>query len=264
MAMKKAITRLVLIFALGYCASGCFWDLPPSPHGFTIKTTFTSPPSPTQSSVSNPDPNVQVIGNFKGFECLLDHCGSVQSFDITTGSDGKNHNSDWAAPGTWDFTRNGGHAGCGVRTFLNRAISCGQTATLDCSIIPVFAMSPDMIEINAPPATAALLGQGLSTTYGMPTIEFYDEYGSYYQQTTASSVSADGTWLQTNVPSLSGLYSGVYTMVIVNATPDGSRDVVGTASVWVYGNYPPPPDPDPDPCLNPIGNVPPECEPILY
>jgi hypothetical protein len=127
-------------------------------------------------------------------------------------------------------------------------------------------MSPDVIDINAPPATAALLGQGLSTTYGMPTIEFYDEYGSYYQQTTASSVSADGTWLETSVPSLSGLYSGVYTMVIVNASPDGSRDVVGTASVWVYGNtYSPPPDPDPDPCNPQNGNLPPpECEPILY
>jgi len=97
----------------------------------------------------------------------------------------------------------------------------------------------------------------------MPTIEFYDEYGTYLEGRTASAVSGDGTWLQTTVPNLSGVYSGIYTLVICNATPDGSRNIAGTSSVWVWGNDPPPPDPDQDPCYgNVILNRPPmECLP---
>ncbi len=246
----KGLMKLTLVAALGFFASGCWIiDLIFGPHGFTVKTTFSTPPSPTQSGVISPDPNVQVIGNFQGFNGLGDPCGNIQSFNITTGSDGKKHDSDWAAPAVWNFTRNGGHAGCGLKFFFGRAVSCGQTAPLDCASALAFAAAPDSIDVNAPPATATFAGEGLDTTYGMPTIEFYDEYGTFFNQTTASAVSADGTWLQAAVPSLAGLYSGIYTVVIVNATADGSRNAVGTSSIWVYGNDlpPPPPDPDPDP-----------------
>ncbi|HEY3134750.1 MAG TPA: hypothetical protein VGL29_01750, partial [Blastocatellia bacterium] len=139
------------------------------------------------------------------------------------------------------------------------SVVCGQTVQLVCNQTgTAFTMSPATIDINAPPATADLSGGGLDTTYGMPTVEFYDEYGSYIDGRTALAVSADGTWLQASVPDLSGAYSGSYTIVIVNATADGTRNIVGTANVWVYGNYPPPPDPQPDPCTE-GGSRPMEC-----
>jgi len=250
----NTMMKLTVVTALGIFVSGCWIiDLFTGPHGFKVKTTFSTPPSPTQSAVISPDPNVQVIGNFQGYNGLGDPCGGTQSFNITTGSDGTKQDSDWAAPGVWNFTRNGGHTGCGLIFFFGHAISCGQTATLNCGSAFVFGMTPDSIDVNAPPATATFTGQGLDTTYGMPTLEFYDEYGTYFSQTTATAVSADGTWLQTSVPSLAGLYSGIYTVVIVNATADGSRNAVGTASVWVYGNDMPAPPPDPLPDPNPCG-----------
>jgi hypothetical protein len=264
----KAFKRLLLIVVLGYFATGCwFFDLLFGPSGFTVKTVVITPPSPTQRQMINPDPNVQVVGNWQGDNGQGNTCGSQMSFNITTGSDGTKKISDGRVPAVWIFTRAGGHTGCGTIFNIVRAISCGQTTTLECSLTGAnFAMSPDTIDAFAPPATVTLSGQGLSTAYGTPTVEFYDEYGGYIDGQLASSVSGDGTWLTANVPSLAGAYSGSYTIVIVNATADGSRDVVGIASVWIYGNEVPilPPDPDPDPCLQGSpGGPAPECN-VVY
>jgi len=251
----NAILKLTLVVALGFFASGCWIIDLLDPSGFTIKTTFTTPPSPTQRGVTSPDPNVVVIGSFAS---PYFSCGSQGTLSITTDGEGKLKSRDWLANGYWNFQRIGGHTGCGLRQAFGYA-SCGGTVPLDCSPALTFGMTPESIDVNAPPATATFTGEGLDATYGMPTIEFYDEYGTFFNQTTASYVSADGTWLQAAVPSLAGLYSGTYTVVIVNATADGSRNAVGTASVWVYGNdmLPPPPDPDPDPgpCVGGICQV---------
>ncbi len=241
----KAIMTLTLVAVLGLFASGCWIIDFLFPSGFTIKTTFSTPPSPTQRGVTAPDPNVQVIGSIAS---PFASCGSIGYINASTDSEGKLKNRDFDANAYWNFQRIGGH--CALRQAFGY-ISCGGTVSLDCPVASSFAMTPDSIDVNAPPATATFTGAGLDATYGMPTLEFYDEYGTFFAQTTANSVSADGTWLQTSVPSLAGLYSGTYTVVIVNATADGSRNAVGTASVWVYGNDMPPPPPDPLPDPNP-------------
>ena len=87
----------------------------------------------------------------------------------------------------------------------------------------------------------------------MPVVEFYDEYGTFIGQQVAASVAGDGSWLQSPAPNLAGVYSGVYTVVITNIDWDGGRNVVGTATVWVYGNDMPLPPPDPLPDPNPCG-----------
>lgn len=247
----KATKRILLIVALGYLATGCcFFDFLTGPHGFTIKTVFITPPSPTQRQMINPDPGVQVTGNWQGDNGLGSPCGSKITFSVSTDSEGKAKDCDWRVPAVWNFARSGGH--CGIIFNIIQAVSCGQEAPLVCNQVgTVFSMSPNAIDVNAPPATATLTGQGLDATYGMPIVEFYDEYGSYLDVTTASAVSADGTWLEASVPNLTGAYSGTYTVVIVNQTPDGTRNVVGTATVWVYGNDMPPPPPDPLPDPNP-------------
>ena len=249
----NTIVKLTLVAALGVFASGCWIiDLFTGPNGFKVRTTFTALPSPTQNQLILPDPNVSVSGvwlNDNGGS----RCGDQFSFDGTTNSDGKLSVSNGRVPASWRLSRFGGHTGCDrLITSFPLALTCGAEVTINCGAGSVFAMSPSEIDINAPPATATFTGDGVNTTYGMPTVEFYDEYGTFFNQTTASAVSADGTWVQAAVPSLAGLYSGTYTIVIVNATADGSRNALGTASVWVYGNDmpPPPPDPlpDPDPC----------------
>ncbi len=252
--------RLTLVIALAFSTSGCWIIDLLVPSGFTVKTTFSTPPSRTQRSVTTPDPNVQVIGSVASFSWV---CGSVINFNRITDGEGKATSRDWVAGAYWNFQRIGGHTGCGIRTAFGY-VPCGATVPLDCSAAFSFTMAPESIDVNAPPATATFTGNGLETTYGMPTIEFYDEYGTYFDQTTASAVSADGTWLQAAVPSLAGLYSGAYTIVIVNATADGSRNAVGTASVWVYGNnmLPPPPDPVPDPCGGALSQFAMECLPV--
>ena len=255
----KAIMKLTLVAALGVFTSGCWIiDLFTGPKGFKVRTTFTALPSPTQNQLILPDPNVFVTGQW-----LNDQsgslCGGQFSFQGNTNGDGKFNVSDGRVPASWRLTRFGGQPGCDrLITSFPLSLSCGAEVTINCGAGSVFAMTPGEIDINAPPPTAAFTGEGVNTTYGMPTIEFYDEYGTFFNQTTASTVSADGTWLQAAIPSLAGLYSGTYTVVIVNATADGSRNAIGTASVWLYGNDmpPPPPDPDPDPCPMPTNGEP--------
>ncbi|HKA19104.1 MAG TPA: hypothetical protein VKN18_12510 [Blastocatellia bacterium] len=264
----KTAKRVLLIIALGYFATGCWFFDQLNPSGFTIKTVVITPPSPTQRQMINNDPNVQVIGNWQGDNGFGSICGSQQTLNITTGSDGTKRISDGRVPAVWIFTRSGGHTGCGTIFNILRAISCAQTTTLECTLTGSnFGISPASIDVNAPPATALLSGQGLNTTYGTPTVEFYDEYGSYLDGRVANTVSSDGTWLEATMPGLSGAYSGTYTIVILNATSDGSREVVGIATVWIYGNDAPvpPPDPVPDPCLqgSPDGPAP-ECTPVVY
>jgi len=255
----KAIMKLTLVGVLGVFASGCWIIDLLWPSGFTVKTTFTTPPSPNQSQLIHPDPNVVVLGNWTG-DRSGSRCGEGLGFEGTTNNEGKLHVSNARLPAVWSFTRFGGHTGCGLISSASNffPINCGNTVTLNCHTVFAFVMAPEAIDVNAPPATASFTGQGIDTTYGMPTIEFYDEYGTFFNQTTATAVSADGTWLQAAVPSLAGLYSGTYTVVIVNATADGSRNAAGTATVWVYGNDmpPPPPDPDPDPCPMPTNGEP--------
>jgi len=259
----KAITRLLPILVLGYFASGCWFDFGFS--GFKIKTTVITAPSPTQRSVEVPDPFVLVSGQWLG-DIYSSATGSQFALNPTyTDGEGKLHVSNGRIMALWTFHREGGH--CGSLDFVRQVLD-NQTHILQCDLRGArFTASPDSFDLNYPPASMTLIGADLNTQYGMPTVEYYDEYGTFIGQTTAAAVAGDGSWLQCAMPNLAGVYTGVYTMVITNASADGSRNVVGTAVVWAYGNDlpPPPPDPDPDPCNPSYGNLPAiECVPVVY
>jgi len=158
----------------------------------------------------------------------------------------------------WTFHRDGGH--CGPLDFAFQ-VRDNMTCVLPCDLRGTrFTASPDSVDVNSPPGSITLGGSGLSTQYGMPVAEYYDEYGTFIGQQTASYVAGDGSWLQSPTPNLSGVYSGVYTVVITNTDWDGSRIVVGTATLWLYGNDMPPPPPDPDPDPDPGGCYDRECQ----
>src|SRR2546428_10768189 len=108
----KAIMTLTLIAALGIFASGCWIIDFLFPSGFTIKTTFSTPPSPTQRGVVSPDPNVHVTG-FYDNPNVPTGCGNIIIIDRFTDGEGKTKDRDFAANFSWTFHRIGGHAGCG-------------------------------------------------------------------------------------------------------------------------------------------------------
>src|SRR5437016_2627743 len=125
----KGIMKLTLVIALGLSASGCGIIDFFFPSGFTVKTTYSTPPSPTQRGVTTPDPSVRVIGHFTSF---ASSCGNITGFDITTDGEGKTKNRDFVAGGWWTFQRIGGHTGCGL-IVSSGYVSCGGMAPLDCS-----------------------------------------------------------------------------------------------------------------------------------
>lgn len=98
-----------------------------------------------------------------------------------------------------------------------------------------FAVSPSSIDLQAPPTTMTITGTGISSTYGMPVVEFYDNYSNFIGSTTASSVDSGGTWLQAATPDLSQVYSGTYQVEIHNVRADSSMEFIGIADVVTYG-----------------------------
>ncbi|HXI25038.1 MAG TPA: hypothetical protein VNG71_14340 [Pyrinomonadaceae bacterium] len=111
--------------------------------------------------------------------------------------------------------------------------------------------NPESIDLASPPSSVTISGGEFDTAYGMPVIEYYDQYtGELVASTGAMSVSGDGTSLQVATPDLSGVYSGAYNIVVSNVASDGTYSTVGVAtfSACCVEPPPPPPPPDPEPC----------------
>jgi hypothetical protein len=98
-----------------------------------------------------------------------------------------------------------------------------------------FAVSPSSIDLEAPPATMSVTGTGISSTYGMPVVDFYDNNSNFIARTTATAVDPGGTWLQATTPDLSQVYSGNYQVEVHNVKADSSMDFIGIAEVVTYG-----------------------------
>lgn len=135
----------------------------------------------------------------------------------------------------------------------NMNVTAGETKVAQCEtlgLVFAFSSSPATVNLLSPPANFELTGSGLSTAYGMPYVEYVDEYtGDLIGGTTASAVSADGTWLQAPMPDLSSVYNGTYNILISNRRPDGSLEYVGTSTMNAFGRlgqYVPPDEPCPE------------------
>lgn len=124
-------------------------------------------------------------------------------------------------------------------------VNRGQQVTFRCfsSISGNFTPSPSTVNAFAPPATGTIYGQGISSAYGMPKVEYYDDTGTLVASKKADVVASDGTWLQGSIPDLTSAYSGTYTVLIKNFRADGGKYIIGTATVSVIANSPPPPEP---------------------
>jgi len=159
-------------------------------------------------------------------------------------------------PARWRIVAGTPGAECiGYLESLERDVTAGSTQVSRCVVFGVifpFTTAPASVDLQAPPATFDLTGSGLSTAYGMPQVEYVDQYtGAVIGSTTATAVNADGTWLQATMPDLSSVYSGTYNILISNVRDDGSREYIGTSTVDCYGRdvtFEPPPDPGPCGC----------------
>jgi IPT/TIG domain len=133
----------------------------------------------------------------------------------------------------------------GVRTASPTGTMTVST-TVSCSLVELIQLtdsnlalsaSPSSIDLASPPATVTITGQGFDATYGMPRVEYFDTATGYWVGTSdATSVWSGGTALQCNVPNLSAVYSGAYTVRVTNKTSQGFyTHIVGTATVTAYG-----------------------------
>jgi hypothetical protein len=94
-------------------------------------------------------------------------------------------------------------------------------------------MSPYPIYISSPPSSATITGSGLSTTYGMPRVQYYTMDGTFIAQEQATSVASGGTSMQISGFNISQLPVGIYAGFVSNAGPNSSWTLLGTGSVLV-------------------------------
>jgi hypothetical protein len=105
--------------------------------------------------------------------------------------------------------------------------------------------NPSGLDLNAPPSSTTISGQGIDGTYGMPTVEYFDGSGFFIGSVTATSVAGDGSWLTAPFPDLSQAYSGTFQLQVSNMSSSGYYlDVVGTATLNCYGRDRPDSDGD--------------------
>jgi hypothetical protein len=95
---------------------------------------------------------------------------------------------------------------------------------------------PGSIDLQNPPESILISGQGIDSTYGPPMVEYFDSYGYLIGSVAASKIGDDGSWGYVEVPDLSSVYSGSYQIRITNMTAAGHYlNIVGTASVIASG-----------------------------
>lgn len=107
-----------------------------------------------------------------------------------------------------------------------------------------FTAVPSSLNLQSPPATFTITGEQISSTSGMPMVQFRDEYAVLIDERPASAVASDGTWLQINTPDLSSAWSGQYTIEVANMMVGGGQEVIGVAQLETYGRDRPDADGD--------------------
>ena len=233
--------RFLLLFGmllLVATISACVPDGPPNP-GFRLHTIevefdiFGFPYSTIQDGIT-------VTGNMVPLSWDRGATGDLQAFFLNSGNNGYVDVDGGRAPASWTFGETNGS--CAGKSTTNRIPAPGVDWDLKClpvELIPFFTVSPQVIDVNAPPASIVINGSGISSAGGMPMVEYYNLYGTLVAQAAASQVAYDGTWLSGPTPDLAAVCSGRYLLTVRNS--DGR--IAGNAVVDVIDYIAPPPDP---------------------
>ncbi len=175
--------------------------------------------------------------------------GSVTTFNnVETSGVGYTQIVNAKVPGTWRLTYGpsifGGSLCLGVAT-EDQSANLGSLVRLNC--VPRFygfTASPETIDALNPPATISFSGKGIENLVGTPVLAYYDEFGNVVASSTSNQLlysNGEPESVSANVPNLSLVYDGVYTVAIHNINPNGTWELIGAATMTVYGNPPPPP-----------------------
>lgn len=244
--------KLLLCVPIGLAllAFGCPSSTPPPPppDGFSVQTQYQEfvneiPVAPPvllplvsiKSTYAFTTPGVPTTGTLTNCDGFTDTLAILQC-------------PSRVVPGTWIFTFLSGPC-VGISDNSPFDIPAGSRLGYRCEIHHRrFFLSVSSMDVNAPPASVAVTGVGMSNAYGMPVIQFVNTAsGAIVATTTASSINNDGTWIQAAMPNISSAYSGQYVAVVYNVQANGT--LLGVGGDWIdfYGNDPPPGDPPDDP-----------------
>lgn len=179
--------------------------------------------------------------------------GTRAEFEVQGNSAGKAVVPDGIAPAHWALTGGPGwqwwepmghmlpplHRSCEGRPGF-MTMQRGQWNTIGCTML--FGIQGGLppgsssINVSEPGIEIEVAGGGVNSTYGMPTFQFYDAYGTYVAQTTATSIDTEnGLWAKGRTDSLAGLPTGTYNIVLLNETADGAGEQAGGAYAYLYG-----------------------------
>lgn len=160
------------------------------------------------------------------YPCISGSPNCVGPGDIATGTVG--------ADGKFSVPREGWDC-----SFLQSIVRFGSNLHL------ALSASPASVYLPSPPASGTLTGQSFDATYGMPRVDYFDQYGYLVGSVYANSVSDGGTSLDANMPDLSNVYSGTYQVKVTNVTYDGYYlNIVGSATMTGSGRDRPDSDGD--------------------
>jgi len=174
--------------------------------------------------------------------------GNKKEFDVTLNAKSKAIVPDGVSPAAWQFKCESGcdYPDIPLSPFSPpRIASCtgksgifasktGEFNMLEC--VPqrglIGPLSHSSIDVSGPAVEVQVAGEGVSAAYGMPALQFFDMYGTYVAQTSASAVDTEyGLWAKGWTGCLAGLPTGTYSVQVVNAT----GEVVGGGHTYLYG-----------------------------
>ena len=263
------MTLLIVLSSLILSAYSCSGPtLPPTTNGggFFIETEFLTA---TGSIVPDPIPNVTTgwtwLNDVPGFTAV----GDPSPFQNTTNAAAIGVSLNGRVPALWAVSwLAGGPAQCigapddpvlgHFQSNPQRAteVICFDRTGAGSDTVrgsQDFTFSPSPLYTDGSSGDSATIsGQGFSSQYGMPLLQYYDLSGNLVNQTNANAVASNGTWITAPIPDISQVQIGSYVGFLYNKNASGSYTYLGTASVTVLNPPPPPPtDPCPtNPCIN--------------
>lgn len=196
----------------------------------------------------------------------------LTSFQAELDNNGWAHVNGVRLPAQWGFRYVVGYAPtpCNGLSWVFD-VDTDDVVVLPCQYfghIRPLSVSPVTADAQSMPSSFTASGEGIDGTYGMPLVEFFDEYGRLRGSLQANSVGTDsqGPMMTGNMPYLP--YTCSYGVIVYSVLSDGTYDVVGVTSMEVTNGqelpplFEPPPPPDPDPCNTDPYNERLECFPV--
>lgn len=147
---------------------------------------------------------------------------------------------DVSVPATWNLARyQSPH--CPYLVINKSAyVQEHDTVPLPCIQQPYWGASPSSVDVHSAPSSITLSGDPeVIYTYGMPSVELYNENGDLIGTVAVTSGDASSVTFATPAFLLTQ-YDGSYVVIINNVNADSSLSPAAAAAIDVYGNGPPP------------------------